>query len=123
MSDGSVSTYETAWGSSIITKEMIQGYADEGFFVLRIPVAWSNKMVQDGSYTIDSDWMARITQIVDWTLEADMYAIVNIHWDNAWVNTFPENKGEYMKCYETMWYQISDNFKDYTDYLMFESQN
>ena len=28
-----------------------------------------------------------------------------------------------MKCYETMWYQISDNFKDYTDYLMFESQN
>lgn len=87
----------------LLHKEIIQGYADEGFGVLRIPVAWSNKMVQDGSYTIDSDWMVRVTQIVDWTLEADMYAIVNIHWDNDWVNTFPKNKDECMKRYETMW--------------------
>lgn len=123
VSDGSVSAYETAWGSPIITKEIIQGYADEGFGVLRIPVAWSNRMVQDGSYTIDSEWMERVTQIVDWTLEADMYAIVNIHWDNGWVNKFPENKDESMKRYETMWSQISDNFKDYGDYLMFEAQN
>lgn len=122
-SDSTTADYETAWGSQIITKEIIQGYADEGFGVLRIPVAWSNRMVQDGSYTIDSEWMARVTQVVDWTLEAGMYAIVNIHWDNGWVNTFPDNKDECMKRYERMWSQISDNFKDYSDYLMFESQN
>ncbi|MDE5564123.1 MAG: glycoside hydrolase family 5 protein, partial [Oscillospiraceae bacterium] len=122
-SDGTTADYEKAWGSQIITKEIIQGYADEGFGVLRIPVAWSNRMVQDGSYTIDGEWMARVTQVVDWTLEAGMYAIVNIHWDNGWVNTFPDNKDECMKRYERMWSQISDNFKDYSDYLMFESQN
>jgi endoglucanase len=122
-SSGSVTDYETAWGSPVVTQDMIQGYADEGFGVVRIPVAWSNMMNDDGTYTINSEWMARITEVVDWVLDADMYAIINIHWDNGWVNDFPENKDESMKRYETMWTQISDNFKDYSDYLMFESQN
>ncbi len=122
-SDNSVSAYETAWGSPVVTKEIIQGYADEGFGVLRIPVAWSNRMVQDGNYTIDKEYMARVTEIVDWTLETGMYAIINIHWDNGWVNTFPDNKDECMKRYTKMWEQICDNFKDYSDYLIFESQN
>lgn len=122
-SSGSVTDYETAWGSPVVTKAMIQGYADEGFGVLRIPVAWSNRMANDGTYTIDKEWMARITQVVDWTLEADMYAIVNIHWDNGWVNNFPDNKTESMTRFTHMWEQISDNFKDYGDHLMFEAQN
>ena len=122
-SDGTVSDYEKAWGSPIVTKEMIQGMADEGFGVLRIPVAWSNRMADDGKYTIDKEWMARVTEIVDWTIETGMYAIVNIHWDNGWVNKFPENKDESMKRFQVMWEQISDNFKEYGDKLMFESQN
>ncbi len=28
--DGSVESYETAWGSPVITQEMIEGYAEEG---------------------------------------------------------------------------------------------
>ncbi len=121
--DGTTSAYETAWGSPVITREIIQGYKNEGFGVLRIPIAWSNMMVQDGNYKINEQWMARITQVVDWTLDTGMYAIINIHWDNGWVNKFPENKTECMKRYKAMWTQISANFKDYGDYLMFESQN
>lgn len=122
-SDGSIKAYETAWGSPVITKEIIQGYAKEGFGVLRIPIAWSNKMIQDGSCIIDKEWLARITEVVDWTIESGMYAIINIHWDSGWVNTFPDNKDECMKRYTAIWTQISDNFKDYSDYLIFESQN
>lgn len=118
-----VSRYETAWGSPIITQEAIQGYADAGFGVLRIPVAWSNMMIDDGNYTIHPDYMARVKQIVDWTLDTGMYAIINIHWDNGWVNKFPENKEESMRRYKLMWNQIADSFKDYGDKLMFESQN
>ncbi|MDO4863571.1 MAG: cellulase family glycosylhydrolase [Ruminococcus sp.] len=121
--NASVTDYETAWGSPVITKKMIQGYADEGFGVLRIPVAWSNRMKNDGTYTIDADLMKRVTQIVDWTLETGMYAIVNIHWDSGWMEKLPENEDECMKRYEHMWEQISDNFKDYGDHLMFEAQN
>lgn len=123
ISGDSVSSYETAWGSPVITQEMIQGYANAGFGVLRIPVAWSNLMVQDGKYQINPELSARVKQIADWTIDAGMYAIINIHWDNGWVNTFPENETECMKRYETMWKQICEEFKDYSDYLMFESQN
>ena len=119
----SVTSYETAWGSPVITKEMIQGYKDAGFGVLRIPVAWSNMMAQDGNYEINKEFMSRVTQVVDWTIDAGLYAVINIHWDNGWVNKFPENKEESMKRYTKMWSQICDNFKDYSDYLMFESQN
>lgn len=115
------SEYETAWGSPIITKEMIQGMADEGFGVVRVPVAWSN--IMGDNYKISDAYDDRVHEIVDWVIEADMYCIINIHWDNGWVNTFPDNKDECMKRYESMWTQIADSFKDYDDHLMFESQN
>lgn len=120
-SDPVPSSYETAWGSPVITREMIQGMADEGFGVVRVPVAWSNLM--GDNYKISDAYDARIHEIVDWVIDADMYCIINIHWDNGWVNTFPDNKDECMRRYETMWTQIADSFKDYDDYLMFESQN
>ena len=116
-----VDEYETAWGSPVITQAMIQGMADEGFGVVRVPVAWSNMM--GDNYQISDELDERIHEIVDWVIDADMYCIINIHWDNGWVNTFPDNKNECMKRYETMWTQIADSFKDYGDKLMFESQN
>lgn len=119
--DGTVGSYERAWGSPDITQEIIQGYADEGFGVLRIPVAWSNMM--QANYKISSEYMSRVQQIVDWAIDAGMYAIINIHYDNGWVNNFPENKEQSMNRFETMWSQICEGFKSYDDHLMFESQN
>lgn len=118
---GGVSGYETAWGSPVITEEMIKGYAKCGFGVLRIPVAWSNLMEED--YTIHPDYMARVKQITDWTIDSGMYAIVNIHYDSGWWANFPTDKEECMKKYTRIWEQITEEFKDYSDKLMFESLN
>lgn len=119
--NSTVRSYETAWGSPVITQNIIQGYADEGFGVLRIPVAWSNMMSDD--YTIKQSYLDRVKTIVDWTLDTGMYAIVNLHWDSGWVNNFPDDKTENMKKYTAIWTQLSEAFADYGDYLMFESQN
>ena len=120
--DGSsVKNYETAWGSPVITKEMIQGYADEGFGVLRIPVAWSNMM--EDNYTINADYLARVKEVVDWALESDLYVILNIHWDGGWWEKFPTDKEECTEKYTRIWTQLCDAFKNYSDYLMFESLN
>ncbi|MCM1055051.1 MAG: glycoside hydrolase family 5 protein [Bacteroides sp.] len=116
-----VTGYETAWGSPVITEDMIKGYAACGFGVLRIPVAWSNLMGED--YTISPDYIARVRQITDWTLDAGMYAIVNIHYDGGWWTNFPTDKEECMKKYTRIWEQITEEFKDYPDKLMFESLN
>lgn len=119
--DGSVRSYETAWGSPMITQEMIQGYADAGFGVLRIPVAWSNMMGED--YTINEDYLAAVKEVVDWTLDAGMYAIINIHHDNWWMADFPTNTEECMYRYSRIWTQVADAFQDYGDHLVFESLN
>lgn len=118
-----VSKYETAWGSPVITREMINGYAAAGFGVLRIPVAWSNLMSTDGSYTISPDYIARVKEVVEWTLDTGTFAIINIHYDSGWVNAFPENETESMRRFKTMWSQIADAFKDYGERLIFEAQN
>ena len=90
--DGTPKSYETAWGSPEITQDMIQGYADEGFGVIRIPVAWSNMMGEN--YTISSEYLARVKQVVDWSLDTGMYVILNIHYDNGWWSDFPTKKDE-----------------------------
>ncbi len=121
--DGTPNAYETAWGSPTVTRELIQGYADAGFGVVRVPVAWSNMMSEDGSYTIHPDYMARVQEVVDWILEEDMYVILNLHWDSGWLEKLPENPDMCMEKYTVIWEQITEKFKDYGDHLMFESQN
>ena len=119
--DGTTASYETAWGSPVITQSMIQGYADEGFGVVRVPVAWSN-MMTDG-YTISPAYMERVQQVVDWVIDADMYCIINIHYDNGWVNNFPDDVEGCMYRYTHMWEQICKGFENYDEHLIFESQN
>lgn len=121
--DGSVKSYETAWGSPVVTEKMIKGYAEAGFETLRVPIAWSNLMSDDGKYTISSDYMARVTEVVNWALDSDMYVIVNLHWDGGWIDKLPEDHDQVMEKYEAIWVQIADNFKEYGDHLIFESQN
>ena len=118
-----VTAYETAWGSPVITPKMIEGYAECGFGVLRIPVAWSNLMGDD--YTINEKYLTRVKSVVNCALNAGLYVILNIHWDGGWWTGFavPEEKDECMYKYERIWTQLTEAFRDYGDYLMFESLN
>ncbi len=117
----SVTNYETGWGSPVVTKEMIEGYKNEGFGVLRIPVAWSNMMQED--YQIHPDYLARVKEVVEWALEADMAVILNIHWDGGWWEDFPTDKENCMEKYTAIWTQLCEAFGEYGDRLMFESLN
>ena len=119
--DGTVHSYETAWGSPIITEKIIKGYKDSGFNTLRVPVSWSNMMGDD--YTISSEYANAVKQVVDWAMAQDMYVIVNLHYDNGWLENFPTQKKECMYRYKRIWQQVSDVFKDYDERLVFEGQN
>lgn len=116
-----VSDYETAWGSPIITQRIIQGYADAGFGVIRIPVAWSNMM--DENYVIAKEYIDRVHEVTEWVTEAGMCAIVNIHWDGGWWEKFPTDEAECMKKYEAVWTQLCEAFGDFGLEVMFESLN
>jgi len=121
-----VNAYETAWGSPTITKAMIDGYANNGFKTVRIPVAWSNLMTGNnngGTYTISTALLNRIEEVVDWVLADNMYAIVNIHQDGGWWTKFSTDSTNCMKKYIRIWEQITAKFKDKSGYLVFESLN
>lgn len=118
-----VKNYETAWGSPVVTQEMIKGYADCGFGALRVPVAWSNMMQEN--YTIHPDYLARVQEVVGWALDSGLYVILNIHWDGGWFTGFAEadKKADCMTKYTRIWEQLCAAFGDRGDHLIFESLN
>lgn len=123
-----VSAYETLWGQPVTTQEMISAMKAAGFDTLRIPVAWTNAMnFETGDYTIGEDYLKRVEEIVNYALNEDMYVIVNDHWDGSWWGMFgsatEETQTAAMDLYISMWTQIADYFKDYSDHLIFESAN
>ena len=77
--DHTPTSYETAWGSPEINKEMIEGIKREGFGVMRLPVHWFNMMEED--YKINKDYLERVVEIIDWAIDEKLYVILNIHHD------------------------------------------
>lgn len=126
--DADISAYETAWGSPVTTREMINGMKASGFDTLRIPVAWTNMMdFRNGDYTINEVYLARVAEIVNYGLDAGMFVIINEHWSGGWWGMFgsatPETREEAMALYVAIWTQVGLYFKDYSHYLIFESGN
>lgn len=126
--DAAASDYETIWGQPVTTPEMIQGMKDAGFDSIRIPVAWTNTMnFEDGDYTINQAYLDRVEEIVNYALDADMYVIVNDHWDGGWWGMFgsasEETRAQAMELYTEMWTQVGERFKDYPYTVILESAN
>lgn len=126
--NAAVSSYETLWGQPVTTQEMITAMKKSGFDTIRIPVAWTNTMnFESGDYTIREDWFARIEEIVGYAMNENMYVIVNDHWDGSWWGMFgsatAKTRQKAMDMYISMWTQIAERFKNYSDYLIFESAN
>lgn len=117
----SVENYETAWGNPVTTKEMIDGISGAGFKSVRIPVAWSNMMAED--YTIDASLISRVKEVAGYVLDNDMYAIINIHWDGGWISKADEDHDGTLEKYKAVWKQVTAEFSDYSDKLIFESLN
>lgn len=122
-------SYETHWGQPKTTQAMIDGMKAAGFDTIRIPVAWMTNATHlyEGDYTIDADYMDRVEEVVRYARKAGMYVIINDHWDGGWYGMFGSESAETralaMEAYKGMWQQIAERFRDYSDYVIFESAN
>ena len=116
------SDYEQQWGAVVTTQEMIDGVKAAGFNTIRIPVFWGNMMADDGKYTINPEYMARVREIVDYAQNAGLYTVINIHH----FDEFIIRRNSLEKCQEiftNLWTQIAEEFKDYPYTLVFEGYN
>ena len=120
--DNTPQNYETCWGAVVTTPECISGMKAAGFQTVRIPVYWGNMMENDGEFTINADYIARVKEIVDECRKNNMYVVLNIHhYDEFLIKHF--EKEEVLKASAHLWEQIAEYFKDYSDYLVFEGYN
>ncbi|MCR4734440.1 MAG: glycoside hydrolase family 5 protein [Treponema sp.] len=116
------SDYERCWGSPIITQKMVDGIKAAGFNTVRIPVFWGNMMENDGTWTINPEYIKRVREIVDYCMKNDLYVVVNIHHFDEFI--IRRNKLE--DCYTiftNIWTQIASYFQNYSEKLVFEGFN
>lgn len=114
---------ETGWGNPVTTKEMIDEVHRAGFDTLRIPTTWKNSMGAAPDYTVDSEWLKRLEEIIGYALENDMYVILNTHHDTDWIKPQYEGLEDVKVQFAALWTQIAEYFKDYGDHLIFEGLN
>lgn len=120
---------ETLWGNPKATKDLFTSLKKNGVNAVRIPVTWRDHMDSNGN--IDREWMYRVQQVVDYAYSQGMYVIINVHHDGggdpkfgAWIIEESQNDyNTFLKKYQNVWKQIAERFKNYSDYLIFESMN
>lgn len=116
---------ETAWGNPKTTNELIVTIKDAGFNAIRIPCSWDQYLEDQTSYTIKESWLSRVKEVVDYCVDNDLYAILNIHWDGGWMenNCTPEKQVEVNNKLAIIWKQIAIYFRDYDEHLLFAGAN
>lgn len=130
--DGQGLESETSWEMPETTEAMIKGVKAAGFKTIRIPTSWHNHM-DATTLEIDSAWMNRVKTVVDWSINAGLIVILNIHHDNVaedkiTATTYALSKDKDVQTssinyISKAWTQIATTFKDYDNNLVFEVLN
>ena len=71
-----IEKYETAWGQPATEDFLMKQLAAKGFTAIRVPTTWWQHMDKDG--LVDSLWMNRVQQVVDYVINNGMYCLLNV---------------------------------------------
>ena len=107
-------------GNEAPTLQMIKNIKKYGFRTIRLPVTWINFIDELGN--INSEWMSRIKEVVDWIIDLNMYCILNVYHDGDtgnWLSEGLKSKNKYIN----LWKQLAEEFKKYDEHLIFESMS
>ena len=121
---------ETSWSNPKTTQALIDKVKSLGFNTVRVPVSWG-KHVSGDNYTIDSAWLAKVKEVVDYCYKNDMYVILNIHHDTkssasaSGAGYYPRSSAysSSEKFVTSVWSQVAEYFKNYDYHLIFETLN
>ncbi|PUA28430.1 MAG: endoglucanase [Cellvibrio sp. 79] len=113
---------ETNWGNPLITQQLINSVKAAGFKTIRLPVAWS-KFSDESNFVIQTAWLDRVEQVVKYAQNADMYVVMNIHWDGGWMQPTNSQQAYVNNRLKIMWTQIANRFKNYDNRLLFAGTN
>ena len=129
---------ERAWGNPLTTQQTLDGVRASGFDMIRIPCTWIGHIGAGPNFTLSQARLQRVAEIVEMAKTAGFKAIIiNIHHDgnytsppNTWgfldfatAVTNNTRKMEIQNQLARVWTQIAEYFRNYGDYLIFETLN
>lgn len=117
---------ELAWGNPKVTKELIHAVKQKGYDSIRIPLTLYRRYTEsNGVCTVDSAWLARYKEVVDYAVAEGLYVMINIHHDSwIWLSSWDGNKSsvQYTR-FTQIWEQLANTFKDSSLQVCFETIN
>lgn len=124
INDGVYGGGETSWGNAATSKILIDAVKAAGFNTIRIPVAWSHKLVNQETYEVSIVWLNRVEEVVNYALDNEMFVMINVHWDGGWMDApVYTSQEEINNKLAALWKQIALHFRDYDDQLLFAGTN
>ncbi|WP_236725401.1 glycoside hydrolase family 5 protein [Amycolatopsis orientalis] len=120
---------ETAWGQPTVTQALIDKVKAAGFKTIRIPVSYLNNIGPGPNYTINSGWLNRIQQVVNYAYNRGLYVLINMHGDGyktingSWLICDSSSQAAIKAKYQKVWQQIATRFQGYDQHLILESMN
>lgn len=121
---GCAPSAETCWGNPKITKEFVKFVKDSGFTAIRLPASWDQYSNQTTA-EINSEWLNRVKEVVQYCVDNNLYVILNIHWDGGWLenNVTPEKQTANNAKQKAFWEQIATQLRDFDERVIFASAN
>lgn len=115
---------ETAWGNPIVTNALLKKVKQSGFDAVRIPLAWQ-QYANPRTHKIDQRWLNRVKQVVQQSVDNDLYVVINIHWDGGWLedNINGQQISTIKAKQQAYWQQIATTFRDFDQHVLFASAN
>ena len=105
------------WGTILPTKKIINKIKKNGFKTIRFQVKYNMNYTDEVSI-INTEWITKIKEIVNWIVNSNMYCILSVYHDkNYWELEGQNSKDKYIN----LWTQIANEFKDFNQHLVFES--
>ena len=107
----------TQYNRIISSKKIITRIKKYGFKTIRYEFNY-DYLPRDYANNINSDWINKIKEVINWIINSNMYCILSILFDGKfWLNKNSKDK------YINFWSQIANEFIDFDEYLIFESKN
>ncbi|GAA3439567.1 glycoside hydrolase family 5 protein [Kutzneria kofuensis] len=120
---------ETAWGQPTVTQALIDKVKAAGFKTIRIPVSYLKNIGPGPDYTINTAWLNRIQQVVNYAYNRGLHVLINMHGDGyktvngSWLICDSTAQATIRATYQKVWQQIAYRFQNYDQRLILESMN
>jgi endoglucanase len=118
---------EGSWNNPPVVSSTIDDVKAAGYQSVRIPVTYTNHFTSASpSWTVDSTWLQRVSDVVDMVVERDLYVVVNVHHDSTtWADITQANANisAIEERFYRLWYQIGAKLACKSGMVAFEPIN